>query len=57
MKERLIRVYDQFWEWVAAFPEPVAVTVFMLAVGTLLCLWMLALLYFAWQALRWVGKA
>ena len=57
LKQRFVRVHDQFWEWMSELPEPIVLTVFWLAVGTLLCLWTLALLYFIWQALRWVGKA
>jgi len=57
LKDKLLRVYDQFWDWVATLPESAAVSVFLLAVGALLCLWTLALLYLSWQALRWVGKA
>jgi RsiW-degrading membrane proteinase PrsW (M82 family) len=63
LKERLVRVHDKFWEWVLEWPDPIFTTVFCLAVGTLLCLWTLALLYFfwhfiwplIWQALQW-GK-
>ena len=57
LKQRFVRVHDQFWEWVSELPEPIVLTVFWLVVGAMICLWTLALLYFVWQALRWVGKA
>ena len=57
LKERFVRVHDQFWEWVFELPEPTLWAVFWIALGTLLCVWTLALLYFIGQALRWVGKA
>ena len=57
LKQRLLRVHDQFWEWLSELPEPIVFTVLWLAAGTLLCLWIVALLYLAWHALRWVGKA
>ena len=60
LKERFVQVLDQFWEWIIDLPEPIAIAVVALAVGTLLSLWTLALLYFiwhaTWQALRWMGK-
>ena len=56
LKERLAQVYDQFWEWVLELPQLIVVIVLWLGVGTLLCAWTLALLFFMWQALRWVGN-
>ena len=57
LKERIVRVQDQCWEWVMELPDPILTAVFCLTVGTVVCLWTLALLYFiwplVWHALQW----
>jgi len=56
-KERLSRVCELFWQWISELPEPLTMIAFWLAVGTVIGLWVLGLLYFIWRALQWVGMA